>query len=91
VAEAKSPDEIFKTVSRGPAAVDSARQNLAATFVNAFVNCGFGSDKLVSPEGSDWLYKNKTHGMRSAAASLGMIMLWDVDTGTIFPFVDFHS
>lgn len=31
----------------GPA-VDSARQNLAATFVNAFVNAGFGQDKLVT-------------------------------------------
>jgi 26S proteasome regulatory subunit N1 len=30
------------------AAVDSARQNLASTFVNAFVNAGFGSDKLVT-------------------------------------------
>ena len=33
----------------GPA-VDSARQNLAATFVNAFVNAGFGQDKLVTGE-----------------------------------------
>ena len=31
----------------GPA-VDSARQNLAATFVNAFVNAGFGTDKLMT-------------------------------------------
>lgn len=30
------------------AALDSARQNLAATFVNAFVNAGFGNDKLVT-------------------------------------------
>jgi hypothetical protein len=28
--------------------VDSARANLAATFVNAFVNAGFGQDKLVT-------------------------------------------
>lgn len=37
---------------RAPAgpAVDSARANLAATFVNAFVNAGFGTDKLVTPE-----------------------------------------
>ena len=27
------------------ASVDSARQNLAATFVNAFVNAGFGQVK----------------------------------------------
>ena len=31
----------------GPA-VDSARQNLASTFVNAFVNAGFGQDKLMT-------------------------------------------
>ena len=31
----------------GPA-VDSARQNLASTFVNAFVNAGFGTDKLMA-------------------------------------------
>ena len=30
------------------AAVDSARANLAATFVNAFVNAGFGQDKLLT-------------------------------------------
>lgn len=49
----------------GPA-VDSARQNLASTFVNAFVNAGFGQDKLmtVTPEGESsesvhWIFKNK--------------------------------
>jgi 26S proteasome regulatory subunit N1 len=31
----------------GPA-VDSARQNLASTFVNAFVNAAFGQDKLMT-------------------------------------------
>jgi 26S proteasome regulatory subunit N1 len=28
--------------------VDSARANLAASFVNAFVNAGFGHDKLIT-------------------------------------------
>ena len=69
--------------------VDSAKQNLASTFVNAFVNCGFGKDTLITPEGSDWLYKNKSHGMLSATASLGLIMLWDVETG--FSVVDKYS
>jgi len=36
---------------------------------------------LMCEEGSKWLYKNKEHGMMSAAASLGMILLWDVDNG----------
>ena len=47
--------------------VDSARANLASTFVNAFVNAGFGNDKLMveAEEGNSWIYKNKDHGMLS--------------------------
>lgn len=50
--------------SGAPANVDSARQNLAGTFVNAFVNAGFGNDKLMveAEEGQSWIYKNKEHG-----------------------------
>ena len=45
--------------------IDSARANLAGSFVNAFVNAGFGNDKLMvdTPEGDSWIYKNKDHGM----------------------------
>lgn len=64
-----------------PQQVDSARQNLAASFVNGFVNAGFGQDKLLTDDGNKWLYKNKENGMLSAAASLGLILLWDVDSG----------
>lgn len=44
--------------------IDSARANLAGTFVNAFVNAGFGNDKLMvkAEEGNSWIYKNKDHG-----------------------------
>ncbi|KAI6063071.1 26S proteasome non-ATPase regulatory subunit 2 [Aix galericulata] len=61
--------------------VDSARMNLASSFVNGFVNAAFGQDKLLTDDGNKWLYKNKDHGMLSAAASLGTILLWDVDGG----------
>jgi len=107
VTEAKTPQDIYKshlaetggfTRNRrdsSGAQVDSARANLASTFVNALVNAGFGEDKLMtggSGEGGDgenggnsneneWLYKNKDHGMMSAAASLGSILLWNVDEG----------
>lgn len=93
IMEPKTPEEVYKTwlESAGSALrpslladhpVDSARQNLSATFVNAFVNAGFGRDKLVTTEdGNKWMYKNKDHGMLSAAASLGMVHLWDVDGG----------
>ncbi|KAI4333922.1 hypothetical protein L6164_018673 [Bauhinia variegata] len=104
VMEAKSPEDIYKAhlldgrASTG-ASVDSARQNLAATFVNAFVNAGFGQDKLMtvpsdsSSGGSsgNWLFKNKEHGKTSAAASLGMILLWDVDNGLAQIDKYFHS
>ena len=61
--------------------VDSARQNLASSFVNGFVNAAFGKDKLLFEEGNKWLYKNKEHGMMSATATLGLVLLWDVDSG----------
>jgi len=91
VTDAKTPEDIYKShlaetggFSRrrdtGGAQVDSARANLASTFVNAFVNAGFGQDKLMTPD-NEWLYKNKDHGMMSAAASLGSILLWNVDEG----------
>eukprot|EP00740_Mantoniella_antarctica_P001514 CAMPEP_0181360948 /NCGR_PEP_ID=MMETSP1106-20121128/6991_1 /TAXON_ID=81844 /ORGANISM="Mantoniella antarctica, Strain SL-175" /LENGTH=951 /DNA_ID=CAMNT_0023474361 /DNA_START=174 /DNA_END=3029 /DNA_ORIENTATION=- len=111
VMEAKLPEDIYKThlmEGRAPAgaAVDSARANLAATFVNAFVNAGFGHDKLLtSSEGGEgetagdgagatagagsnvsWIFKNKDHGKMSAAASLGSVLLWDVEDG--LPRVD---
>ena len=91
VMDPKTPEDIYKShlaetggFSRrretGGTQVDSARANLASTFVNAFVNAGFGQDKLMTPD-SEWLYKNKDHGMMSAAASLGSILLWNVDEG----------
>lgn len=104
VMEPKSPEDIYKAHlldgrASASGTVDSARQNLAATFVNAFVNAGFGQDKLMTApaEGSsgsssaNWLYKNKEHGKTSAAASLGMILLWDVDSGLAQLDKYFHS
>uniref|UniRef100_A0A8C7U006 26S proteasome non-ATPase regulatory subunit 2 n=1 Tax=Oncorhynchus mykiss TaxID=8022 RepID=A0A8C7U006_ONCMY len=87
IMEPKVPDDIYKThlennrFGGSGSQVDSARMNLASSFVNGFVNAGFGQDKLLTDDGNKWLYKNKDHGMLSAAASLGMILLWDVDGG----------
>lgn len=62
--------------------IDSARANLAGTFVNAFVNAGFGNDKLLveADEGNSWIYKNKDHGKQffrwvefSDSLSIGML------------------
>ncbi|XP_075233916.1 regulatory particle non-ATPase 1 [Lycorma delicatula] len=91
IMEPKTPEEVYKTWLEGlvlrptynlDVPMDSARHNLASTFVNAFVNAGFSRDKLVCVEdGKNWIYKNKQHAMLSAAASLGLIHLWDVDGG----------
>jgi 26S proteasome regulatory subunit N1 len=94
VEEPKTPEDIYKSrlsetggFKRGKedkgAKVESARQNLASTFVNAFVNCAYGTDKLMTPENSGWVHKNKEHGKISATASLGMLMLWNVDEGLV--------
>ena len=67
--EPKSPEEVYKshlentrTSFLGSGQVDSARQNLASSFVNGFVNAGFGCDKLLVEDGNKWLFKNKEHG-----------------------------
>ena len=101
VMEAKVPDDVYKShlidgrSSSNP--VDSASGNTAATYVNAFVNAGFGQDKLVTAEAEEedetetdksvhWIFRNKSSGKMAAAASLGMVLLWDVEGG--LPKVD---
>ncbi|XP_044728388.1 26S proteasome non-ATPase regulatory subunit 2-like [Chrysoperla carnea] len=87
IMEPKTPEDVYKShldSSRPPfggGQIDSARQNLASSFVNGFVNAGFGQDKLLMVDGNKWLFKNKEHGMMSATASLGLVLLWDVDGG----------
>jgi 26S proteasome regulatory subunit N1 len=67
VMDPKTPEDIYKShlaetggFSRrrdtGGAQVDSARANLASTFVNGFVNAGFGQDKVSSSCSSSFLH-----------------------------------
>jgi len=77
--EPKHPDAIFKTHleerKAGDAGLDSAKSNLAKTYVNAFVNAALCNDTLISKkEGSDdWVFSNKDAGRLAAAASLGLL------------------
>ncbi|CAH1180038.1 unnamed protein product [Phaedon cochleariae] len=90
IMEPKSPQDVYKSwlepipprlIILGEN-LDSARQNLASSLVNGFVNAGFGSDKLLTVDGGNkWIYRNKEHGMLSATAALGLLHLWDVDGG----------
>lgn len=88
ILEPKTTEDIYKShleSSRvsGLTNLDSARHNLAAAFVNAFVNAGFGSDKLMLNESDlgGWVWKTRDEGMTSTVASLGTLLLWDVETG----------
>ncbi|EON98913.1 putative 26s proteasome regulatory subunit rpn-1 protein [Phaeoacremonium minimum UCRPA7] len=84
----KTTEDIYKShleSSRvaGMTNLDSARHNLAAAFVNAFVNAGFGNDKmmLVDKDTGSWVWKTKDEGMMSTVASLGTLLLWDIENG----------
>ena len=87
VMEPKHPNDIFKTHLEdrryADDGINSAKKNLALTYVNAFVNAGFGKDKLIIEQESneDWVFKCKDDGQTAAAASLGMLLLWDIDEG----------
>ena len=89
ILEPKMPEDIYKSHlessrTAGLTNVDSARHNLASAFVNAFTNAGFGNDKMMLLEGGEktsWVWKTKDDGMMSTAASLGMLLQWDVEMG----------
>ncbi|ETO05494.1 hypothetical protein RFI_31903 [Reticulomyxa filosa] len=84
VLDPKDPQtDIFKEQLLEDAATNSAisaRKSLAISYVNAFVNAGFGLDKLMSVDtqtANNWLGKNKERGQMAAVASVGSLMLWD--------------
>lgn len=87
--EPKIPEDIYKShlenssFGSSSSAMTSAKQNLATAFVNAFVNCGFGTDKLLNTEVEkhSWIYQTKDTGVISTTASLGMIHQWDFGNG----------
>lgn len=89
ILEPKTTEDIYKShleSSRvaGMTNLDSARHNLAAAIVNAFVNAGFGNDKkmmLTEQDKESWVWKTKEEGMTSTVASLGTLMMWDVENG----------
>ena len=71
ILEPKTPEDIYKShlensrAGPGSGNTDSAKHNLASTFVNGFVNAGFCKDTLmlVEDETKSWVYKNKDQGL----------------------------
>ncbi|CAH8453481.1 unnamed protein product, partial [Heterobilharzia americana] len=89
IMDPKLPEDIYKShleavrPTLSATTLDSARANLAASYVNGLVNCGFGKEKLLQeiPKEVPWLCKQKEFGKMSTVATLGWVLLWDVDTG----------
>lgn len=89
ILDPKSTEDIYKShlesnrVAGFTNTTTSANHNLSAGFVNAFVNAGFGNDKmmLVDEESNSWVWKTKAEGQMSMVASLGTLLLWDVEGG----------
>lgn len=84
IMEPKEPEDIYKShlvEGRVAPKTDSAQLNLATSFVSAFVNAASGKDKLMTTDANAWLGQNRNHGVLAAAASLGMIHMWDFETG----------
>lgn len=89
--EPKVPEDIYKSHLEdfryvyGLGSIDSAKQNLAASFVNSFLNFGYGTDKLILQTGESetksWIYRTKGAGMISSTASIGSIYQWNIDEG----------
>ncbi|CAX45590.1 26S proteasome regulatory subunit, putative [Candida dubliniensis CD36] len=86
----KVPEDVYKSHLENSkfglgtsGSIDSAKQNLAASFVNGFLNLGFGNDKLVETEedNKSWIYRTKGSGMASTTASLGSIHQWNINEG----------
>lgn len=98
VLDPKSTQDIYKTHlessrTAGMTNAESARNNLASALVNGFVNAGFGNDKMMLVEGDSqfesWVWKTKDDGKISTAASVGLLMQWDVENA--LQTVDLYS
>ena len=88
VLKPKAPEEVFKSHLEEKKAdetkLDSHQVNLSITYANGFINAGFSSDSLMLKESSqqdEWIWKNKESGQTAAAASMGLLMLWDIEEG----------
>lgn len=89
VEEPKAPKDLYKmhlieNRHLSNMKIDSAKENLADTFVNGFANAGFGTDTLLLGDDSkkSWIFKTKQQDRMSVVASMGLLYLWDSEEGS---------
>lgn len=89
ILDPKVPEDYFKShlessskYGSSRSMIDSAKQNLASNFVNAYINLGYCNDKIMSEDTSkSFIYKTKGSGMLSTTASTGAIYQWNESDG----------
>jgi 26S proteasome regulatory subunit N1 len=89
ILEPRVPEDVYKShlVDAVKFTAPSAKQNLAGSLVNAFVNAGFCTDKLltsdevVAEDAKSWTHKTKEAALLTTVASIGLINLWNADSG----------
>ncbi len=99
VVNPKAPEQVFKShlEEKKPdeSKLDSHKVNLSVTYANCFINAGFGNDTIMTKEGEEleWIFKNKDYGQIAATASLGLLLLWNIDQGfeKIDKFMDHNN
>ncbi len=99
VVNPKAPEQVFKShlEEKKPdeSKLDSHKVNLSITYANSFINAGFGSDTIMMKEGEEleWIFKNKDYGQIAATASVGQLLLWNIDQGfeKIDKFMDHNN
>ena len=79
--EPKHPEDVFKSHLEDKKIqkkkIESSRINMAYSIASSFINAGFGTEVLLSKQGSDWIYKNKEQGIQCLLAGMGLVNIWD--------------
>jgi len=84
IVQPKTPEEVFKSHledKKQEFKLESSKINMSISLANGLINAAFGTEALLSNRQDDWLAKNKEEGVVCALASLGLVCLWDVDSG----------
>jgi 26S proteasome regulatory subunit N1 len=86
VLEPKHPEEVFKShleekKTTTNSDLNSYRINMAVSIASAFINAGFGTENLLSKKENDWLNRNKEEGLIATLGGLGLVNLWDIESG----------
>lgn len=84
IVDPKHPEDIFKShleEKKEGIQLESYKTNMSLSIVSSLINAGFGTELLMSKKDNDWLAKNKEEGLVCALAGIGLVNLWDIESG----------